>query len=66
MATEPIVAALDASGKDPNSTSSTALSNYWALTKPETDFLIAITTAAAFCIGWFAPLSHSSRLLPKS
>jgi heme o synthase len=27
------------------------LSDYWALTKPEINFLVAITTAAAFCLG---------------
>jgi heme o synthase len=58
MDTEPILAALNVSAKDVNLTSSSALSNYWALTKPEINFLIAITTAAAFCIGSSAPLSH--------
>ena len=58
MATEPILAALNVSAKDANLTSSTALSDYWTLTKPEINFLIAITTATAFCIGSSAPLSH--------
>jgi len=27
------------------------LSDYWALTKPEVNFLILITTGVAFCLG---------------
>jgi len=34
------------------------LFDYWALTKPEINILIAITTAAAFCIASPAGLSH--------
>lgn len=34
------------------------LSDYWALTKPEINFLIGLATAAAFCVGCSQPLSH--------
>src|SRR5580658_3543920 len=30
---------------------STAAADYWALTKPEINFLIAIVTVAGFCLG---------------
>jgi heme o synthase len=59
MATEPIIAALDASivhARRPAVCA--ALSDYWALTKPEVNFLIAITTVVAFCIG--LPAGHPS------
>ena len=52
MATEPILAALDVSPiQGRRIASSTALFDYWELTKPEINFLIAITTAAGFWIG---------------
>jgi protoheme IX farnesyltransferase len=52
MATEPMVAALDAAVVRPCSVvRSRVLSDFWMLTKPEINFLIAITTAAAFCLG---------------
>jgi heme o synthase len=34
------------------------LSDYWALTKPEINFLIAIATVAAFCLGGDAPIAY--------
>jgi len=59
VATEPIVAALDVSTvQDPRIASSSALFNYWELTKPEINFLIAITTAAGFWMGSSAALPH--------
>ena len=59
MATEPIVVALDVSTvQDPRIASSTALFNYWELTKPEINFLIAVTTAAGFWMGSSAALAH--------
>ena len=59
MATEPIVVALDVSTvQDPRIASSRALFNYWEVTKPEINFLIAITTAAGFWMGSSAPPPH--------
>jgi protoheme IX farnesyltransferase len=56
MATEPMLAALDAAVVRPrNVVRSPVLSDFWMLTKPEINFLIAITTAAAFCLGRPAP-----------
>jgi protoheme IX farnesyltransferase len=37
---------------------SSVLSNYWTLTKPEINFLIALATAAAFCVGYSEPLAR--------
>ena len=34
------------------------LLDYWALTKPEINFLIGLATAAAFCVGCSQPLSR--------
>jgi protoheme IX farnesyltransferase len=62
-APEPILAALDAPVVPRRFAGSTALSDYWALTKPEVNFLIAITTAAAFWIGSPAALSQFPWLL---
>ena len=57
MSTEPIGAVLDVSRVPGGRTGSlSVLSDYWELTKPEINFLIAITTAAAFWIGTAAPL----------
>ncbi len=36
-------------------TPSNALADYWALTKPEVNFLIVITTLAGFCLGLAQP-----------
>jgi len=59
MATEPILAALDVAVQYPRSvTRSSVLSDYWALTKPEINFLIAFTTAAGFWMGEPVPVSH--------
>lgn len=59
MATEHILAALDVSTvQRPRIASSRALFNYWELTKPEINFLIAITAAAGFCMGSPAVLPH--------
>ena len=52
MATEPILAALDVSAvQGRRVASSDALFDYWELTKPEINFLIAITAAAGFWMG---------------
>jgi heme O synthase-like polyprenyltransferase len=52
MATEPMLAALDVSAvPDRQPVPSTVLYDYWALTKPEINFLIAITAGAAFTLG---------------
>jgi protoheme IX farnesyltransferase len=59
MATEPILAALGASAvQHRRVASSNVLSDYWELTKPEINFLIAITTAAGFWLGSPASLLH--------
>jgi heme o synthase len=59
MATEPILAALDASALETRSiASSNLLFDYWELTKPEINFLIAITAAAGFWIGSPAAPPH--------
>src|SRR6516164_6519772 len=59
MATEPILAALDIAVRYPRSVvRSSVLSDYWTLTKPEINFLIAFTTAAGFWMGAPATLSH--------
>jgi len=50
MASEPIFAALDARVVQPRR-AARVLSDYWALTKPEINFIIAITTAAGFWLG---------------
>jgi heme o synthase len=50
MASEPILAALDARVVQPRR-AARVLSDYWALTKPEINFVIAITTAAGFWLG---------------
>jgi protoheme IX farnesyltransferase len=59
MATEPIFAALDVAVPRPRSLARPGvLSDYWALTKPEINFLIAITAAVGFWMGVPASLSH--------
>jgi heme o synthase len=56
MAAEPILAALDATVVPPRRLDgSTVLSDYWALTKPEVNFLIVVTTFAGFYLGCPAP-----------
>src|ERR1700688_3101904 len=57
MATKPIVARLDVSiAPRARFARSTLLADYWALTKPEVNFLIVITTFAGFYLacanGW--------------
>lgn len=59
MATEPLLAALDVSGvQGRRVASSNVLFDYWELTKPEINFLIAITAAAGFWIGLPAAPPH--------
>ena len=59
MATEPILAALDVSAvQGRRIASSNVLFDYWELTKPEINFLIAITAAAGFWIGSPAAPPH--------
>jgi heme O synthase-like polyprenyltransferase len=49
VATEPILAAFDlAVVQRGQAVRPSILSDYWILTKPEVNFLIAITTVAAF------------------
>ena len=59
MATEPILAALDVSAVQGRRIASfRVLFDFWELTKPEINFLIAITAAAGFWIGSPAAPSH--------
>jgi heme o synthase len=60
MATEPILAALDvAAVRHRNGLArSGILSAYWSLTKPEVNFLIAVTAAAGFWMGEPASTTH--------
>lgn len=64
MATEPSIAVFDATlVRRRQLALFSALSDYWALTKPEINFLIAITTAIAFCLGSPKTLAHFPWLL---
>ena len=59
MATEPILAALDIpAARGRRVASSRVLFVYWELTKPEINFLIAITVAAGFWLGSPASPPH--------
>jgi protoheme IX farnesyltransferase len=58
MATEPILAVLDVPVQGRRATRSNVLFDYWELTKPEINFLIAITAAAGFWIGSPAAPPH--------
>ena len=58
MATEPIFGVLEASAVQGRRLPFTALFDYWELTKPEINFLIAITAAAGFWMGSPAELPH--------
>ena len=59
MATEPILAVLDlAEVRRGHGVRFGTWSDYWALTKPEVNFLIAIATGAAFCVASPRTLAH--------
>jgi len=60
MATEPILGALDIAAvqRRDSLVRSGVLSGYWSLTKPEVNFLIAVTAAAGFWMGAPATLAH--------
>ena len=60
MATEPILAALDAAPvrRRQDLLLSSVLAAYWSLTKPEVNFLIAVTAAAGFWMGSPAGFAH--------
>jgi heme o synthase len=58
MTGEPILVALDVAVVDRSRSGPSVLSDYWVLTKPEVNFLIAITTVAAFCVGSPKSLLH--------
>jgi len=59
MATEPILVALDiVAVRRHGLVRSGVLSGYWSLTKPEVNFLIAITAAAGFWMGATASFAH--------
>ncbi len=64
MATEPVLAAFQLTAlQRRHSMRLHVLSDYWELTKPEVNFLIAMTTVAAFCLGSPKPLAHFPWLL---
>jgi protoheme IX farnesyltransferase len=54
MATEPAIAAMEVARPHPYA----ALGDYWALTKPEVNVLIVITTLAGFYLGYPAQSHH--------
>jgi heme o synthase len=60
MATEPILAALEVAEvpRRHGFARSGVLSDYWSLTKPEVNFLIAVTAAAGFWMGAPASFAH--------
>jgi heme o synthase len=59
MATEPILAVLDlAEVRRGHGVRFGTWSDYWALTKPEVNFLIAIAAGAAFCLACPRTLAH--------
>jgi len=58
MAVESIPVALDVAVLRRSCSQSSRWSDYWMLTKPEINFLIAITTGAAFCVGSPAAIAH--------
>jgi protoheme IX farnesyltransferase len=60
MATEPILAALEVAEVPHRHglARSSVLSGYWSLTKPEVNFLIAVTAAAGFWMGAPASFAH--------
>ena len=59
MATEPILAILDLAAVEPRQIVRTGtFADYFALTKPEVNFLIAIATGAAFCLASPRTLAH--------
>jgi protoheme IX farnesyltransferase len=55
MAAEPILAPLDLPIARDTFAGYTVLSDYWAVTKPEVNFLIVVTTFAGFYLGRAAP-----------
>ncbi len=59
MASEPLLTVYPmVSVERGHSAQPNGLSNYWTLTKPEINFLIAMATAAAFCVGCGEPLNN--------
>src|SRR5258705_551824 len=59
MAREPVLAVSDAAVVlSRPSAGSTLVSDYWAMTKPEISFMVAVTTAAGFYMGSSATPSH--------
>ncbi len=60
MATEPVLAALDVAAvrRRHGLVRSGVLSDYWSLTKPEVNFLIAVTAVAGFWMGAPASFAH--------
>src|ERR1700740_14177 len=51
MAAKSILAALNPAIPRGRIASSSGFADYWALTKPDINFVILVTTAAAFCLG---------------
>jgi len=63
MATKPILAAADLHALPRSHCRLGRWADYWAFTKPEINFLIAITTAAGFGIASASSFSHCLILL---
>jgi protoheme IX farnesyltransferase len=66
MATEAIRSVVDGTVRRHSDGALNVLADYWSLAKPEINLLIAITTAAAFCIGSRASLHFSGWLLLRT
>src|ERR1700726_1709240 len=58
MAVESIPVALDVAVLRRSCSQSSRCADYWMLTKPEINLLIAITTGTAFCVGSPAAIAH--------
>jgi len=64
MAADPVLSAFQLTAlQRGQSVRSRVLSDYWELTKPEVNLLIAMTTVAAFCLGSPKPFVHFPWLL---
>jgi hypothetical protein len=63
MASKPIPGAADLRSFPRAQGRLSHLADYWALKKPEINFLIMVTTAAGFWMGSAKPFSHSGIIL---
>ena len=59
LTAKPILDSLDVSKDQRNRRAmASVLSDFWALTKPEVNFLVLVATFAGFYLGWAAPPGH--------